>query len=151
MLVQVADRLGPPPSIQGVRCLVLLRLASHLDGPLDQPRRPLPTVRGQPVKLGVDLTGARGEAANQRLGHPLELPVPVAVRARPLHPEGPGQFSLVGGPVDGVGGQPVPVKIPSVYGCPAAVRALDAVGDDQVSVHQRIPLPGRPVVEPDRQ
>jgi hypothetical protein len=39
-------RLGPPPSIQGVWCLVLLGLAGGLDGPLDQPGCPLPTVRG---------------------------------------------------------------------------------------------------------
>ena len=59
-------RLLPPAAVQGVRGLVLLGLAGGLDGPLDQPRRPLPTVRGQPVQLGVDLAGALGEAADQR-------------------------------------------------------------------------------------
>ena len=51
-------RFGPPASIQGVRCRLLFRLAGGLDGPLDQPRRPLPTVRDQPVQFGVDLVGA---------------------------------------------------------------------------------------------
>ena len=144
-------RLGPPAAIQGVRCLVLLGLAGGLDGPLDQPRRPLPTVRGQPVQLGVDLAGALGEPADQRLGHPLELAVAVGVRRRPLHPERPDELALVGGPVDGVRGQPMPVQIAAVQGRPASVRPLDPVGDDQMGVQQRIALPGRPVVEPDRQ
>jgi hypothetical protein len=39
-------RLLTPPSIQGVRRLVLLRLPRRVHGPLDQPRRPLSTVRG---------------------------------------------------------------------------------------------------------
>jgi hypothetical protein len=39
----------------------------------------------------------------------------------------------------------------AVQGRPASVRTLDAVGDHQVGVQQRIPLPGRPMVEPDRQ
>jgi hypothetical protein len=69
-------RLGPPASIQGVRCLVLLRLPRRVDGPLDQPRRPLPTVRPTPVQLGVDPIGALGEATDQRLRHPLDLAVP---------------------------------------------------------------------------
>jgi hypothetical protein len=42
-------RLLAPAVVQGVRGLVLLGLAGGLDGPLDQPRRPLPTVRSQPV------------------------------------------------------------------------------------------------------
>jgi hypothetical protein len=72
----------------------------------------------------------------------------VAVRGRPLHPQRPGQRPLVGGPVDGVGSQPMPVQVPAVQGCPAAVRSLDAVGDHQMGVQQRVALPGRPVVEP---
>ena len=67
-------RLGPPPSIQGVRGLVLLGLAGGVDGPLDQPRCPLPTVRRQPVHLQVDLVGALGEPPDQLLGHALAAP-----------------------------------------------------------------------------
>jgi hypothetical protein len=52
------SRLGPPASIQGVRCLMVFGLAGRVDGPLDQPRRPLSTVRNQPVEFGVDLAGA---------------------------------------------------------------------------------------------
>src|SRR4029453_15943186 len=50
----------------------------------------------------ADPIGALGEPIDQRLGHPLELPVAVAVRRRPLHPERPGELALIGGPVDGV-------------------------------------------------
>ena len=53
-----------------------LQLAGRLDGHLDQPRRPLPTVRGQPVEFGVDLAGALGESPDQRLGHPLSSRLP---------------------------------------------------------------------------
>jgi hypothetical protein len=45
--VRVHPALGrvlTPASIQGVRALVLFGLPSRLDGPLDQPRRPLPTI-----------------------------------------------------------------------------------------------------------
>ena len=150
-VVSALGRLGPPAVVQGVRGLVLLGLAGGLDGPLDQPRCPLPPVRGQPVELGVDLAGALGEAADQLLGHALELPVAVGVRRRPLHPECPDELALVGGPVDGVRGQPMPVQVPAVQGRPASVRPLDAVGDDQMGVQQRVALSGRPVVEPDRQ
>src|SRR4029453_5635814 len=66
-------RLWAPAAVQGIRWLVLLGLAGGLDGPLDQPRRPLPTIRPQPVELGVDLIGALGEAAAQRLRHPPEF------------------------------------------------------------------------------
>jgi hypothetical protein len=130
---------------------VLLGLAGRLDGPLDQPRGPLPTIRDQPIELGVDLTGALGEAAHQPLRHPLELPIAVSVRRRPLHPECPDKFALVGGPIDGVRGQPMPVQVPAVQGCPPSVRPLHAIGDDQVGVQQGIALPGRPVVKADRQ
>jgi hypothetical protein len=144
-------RLGPPAVVQGVRCLMLLGPAGGLDGPLDQSRCPLPTVRGQPVQLGVDLAGALGEAADQRLGHPLELAVAVSIRWCPLHPQCPDELALVGGPVNSVRSQPMPIQVASVQRCPAAVRPLDAVGDDQVGVQQRVTFPGRPVVEPDRQ
>jgi hypothetical protein len=45
----------------------------------------------------------------------------------------------------------MPVQVPAVQGRPASVRTLDAIGDDQMSVQQRVALPGGPVVEPDRQ
>jgi hypothetical protein len=45
------SRLGPPAAVQRVRDLVLLGLAGGLHRPLDQPRRPLPTVRDQPIHL----------------------------------------------------------------------------------------------------
>jgi hypothetical protein len=78
-------RLSPPAVVQGVRSLVLLWLPSGVHGPLDQPWRPLPTIRSQPVELGIDLAGALGEAADQRLGHPSELAVAMLVSRRPLH------------------------------------------------------------------
>jgi hypothetical protein len=130
---------------------VLLGLAGGLDGPLDQPRRPLPTIRGQPVNLGVDLAGALREPPHQVLGHPPELAVAVAVRPRPLHPECPDKLALVGGPVDGVRRQPMPIQVPAVQGRPASVRPLDPVGHHQMGVQQRIALPGRPVVVAHRQ
>ena len=46
--------------------------------------------------------------------------------------------------------KPVAVQVPAVQGGPAAVRPLDAVGDDQMGVHQRVAFSGRPVVKPDR-
>jgi hypothetical protein len=144
-------RLCPPSVVQGVRGLVLLGFAGRLDGPLDQPRCPLPTVRGQPVELDVELVGALGEATDQRLGYPLELSVAMGVRWRPLDPEGPDEFPLVGGSVDGVRSQPMPVEIPSVQRRPASIRPLDTVGDDQVRVQQRVAFSGGPVVEPDRE
>jgi hypothetical protein len=58
---------------------------------------------------------------------------------------------LVGGPVDGVGGQSMPVQVPAVHSCPASVRTLRPVGHHQVGVQQRVTLSGGPVVEPDRQ
>jgi hypothetical protein len=115
-------RLGPPPSIQSVRCLVLLGLAGGVDGPLDQPRRPLPTIRDQLLDGLVDLARTLGKAADQRLGHPLELAIAIGVRRRLLHPEGPDELALVGGPVDGVRSQPMPVQVPSVQRRPASVR-----------------------------
>ena len=115
--------LRPPAAVQGVRCLVLLGLAGGMDGPLDQPWRPLRTVRPQPVQLGVDLIGALGEPADQCLGHALELAVAVAVRWCPLHPECPDELALVGGPVDGVRSQPMPIQVPAVQGRPPSVRA----------------------------
>jgi hypothetical protein len=130
---------------------VLLRFAGGLHRPLDQPRRPLPTLRGQPVQLGIDLASALGEPTDQRLGYPLELPVAVAVRSCPLHAERPDELPLIGGPIDGVRGQPMPIQVPAVQGRPASVRPLDAVGDDQMGVQQRVALPGRPVVEPNGQ
>jgi len=75
----------------------------------------------------------------------------MAVRWSPLHPQCPDELALVGGPVDGVRGQPMPVQVPAVQGCPASVRPLDPVGDDQMGVQQRVAFSGRPVVEPDRQ
>jgi hypothetical protein len=145
------SRLGPPAAVQRVRDLVLLGLAGGLHRPLDQPRRPLPTVRDQPIQFGVDLAGALGEAPDKVLGHPLKLPVAVGVCCCPFHPKCPGQLALVGGPVDGVRGQPMPVQVAAVQGCPASVRPLDTVGDDQVGVQQRVTLARCPVVEPDRQ
>ena len=103
------------------------------------------------LKFGVDLAGALGEPPHQYLGHPLELPVPVSARGGPLHPQCPDELALVGGPVDGVRSQPMPIQIPAIQGRPATVRTLDPVGDDQVSVQQRVTFSGRPVVEPDRQ
>jgi hypothetical protein len=149
--VSALGRLGPPAAVQGVRWLMLLRLAGRVDGPLDQPRRPLPTVRGQPVELGVDLAGALGETADQILGDSLELEVAMDVRGRPLHPQCPGKRSLVGGPVEGVRSQPMPIQIAAVQGRPASVRPLDPVGHHQMGVQQRITFSGRPMVEPDRQ
>ena len=146
-----SGRLLPPPSIQAVRWLMLFGLPVRLDGPLDQPRRPLSTVGDQPVELAVDLAAALGEAADQVLGHPLELPVAVGVRGRPLHPQCPDEHALVGGPVDSIGGQPMPIQIPTVQGRPASVRPPDTVSHHQMGVHQRIALSGRPMVEPDRQ
>jgi hypothetical protein len=144
-------RLGPPAVVQGGWCLVLLGLAGGLHRPLDQPRRPLPTVRGQPVDLGVDLAGALGEPPDKVLGQALEFPVAMGVRHCPLDPERPDELTLVSGPVNGVRGQPMPVDIAAVQRWPAAVRPLDPVGHHQMGVQQRIALPGRPVVEADRQ
>jgi hypothetical protein len=144
-------RLHPPPAIQGVRRLVFLRLPGRVHGPLDQPRRALASTLGQPVEFGVDLTGALGEPLDEFLGHAPKFAVAVAVGGRPLHPKRPGELPLVGGPVDGVRGQPMSVQVPSVQGRPASVRTLDPVSDDEVSVQQRIALSGRPVVEPNGQ
>jgi hypothetical protein len=152
--VRVHPALGslvPPASIDGVRGLVVLGLARGLDSPLDQPRRPLPTVGGQPLEFGVDLVGALGKGTHHVLGHSGELAVAVAVGRRPLHSERSGQSSLVGGPVDGVRGQPIPVQVPAVQRCPTSIWSLDAVGDDQVRMEQGVAFSGRPVVEPDRQ
>jgi hypothetical protein len=44
----------------------------------------------------------------------------------------------------------MPVQIATVQRRPAPVRTLGAVGDHQVGVQQRVALPGRPMVEPDR-
>jgi hypothetical protein len=144
-------RLGPPPPIQGVRGLVLLGLAGGMDGPLDQPRRPLPSGGLQALEFQVNLVAALGETPHQLVGHPWELPVAVPVGRRPLHPQRPGELALVGGPVDGVGGQPMPVQVPAVQGRPPTVRALDTVSHHQVGVQQRIALSASAVVEADRQ
>jgi hypothetical protein len=108
-------RLRPPPSIQGVQGLVLLGLAGGVDGPLDQPRGPLPPVCLHPYDFQVDLVGPLGEQPDQLLGQALQLAVAVAICCRPRHPEGSGQLPLVGSPVDGVGGQPMPIQVPSVH------------------------------------
>jgi hypothetical protein len=144
-------RFCPPPSIQGVRCLVPFRLAGRVDGPLDQPRRPLPPIRLEPLDRQVDLAGALGEQPDQLLGHATELPVAMGVRRRPLHAQRPDKLVLVGGAVDGVRSQAVAVQVPTVQCRPASVRPLDAVGHHQMGVQQRVALPGGPVVEPDRQ
>jgi hypothetical protein len=103
------DRLRPPPSIQGVRNLMLLELTSGMDGPLDQPGCPLPPRGLQPLHLQVNLAGALGEQPHEVLGQALELPVAMGVRSCPLHPERPGQRPLVAGPVNSIGGQPMAV------------------------------------------
>jgi hypothetical protein len=54
-------RLYPPASVQGVRGLVLLGLTGGLDGPLDQPRRPLPAVPDELAQLGVDPVSPLGK------------------------------------------------------------------------------------------
>jgi hypothetical protein len=150
--VQAAlGRLRPPPPVQGVRRFLLLGLAGGMDGPLDQPRCPLTSVRLQPLNLQVDLVGPLGEGPQQLTGHALEFAVAVAVGRRPLHPKDPDQLALVGGPVDGVRSQPMPVQVPAVQGCPASVRALDPVGHHQVGVQQRVAFAAGAVVEPDRQ
>jgi hypothetical protein len=149
-VVSALGRLGPPPAVQGVRGLLLLGLAGRVDGPLDQPGCPLPTVRGQPVELGINLAGALGEGPHQPLRHALELAVAVGVCRCPLHLECPDEFALEGGPVDGIGGQPMPIQVAAVQGRPAFVRPLDTIGDHQVGVQQRIAFSGRPVVEPHR-
>ena len=107
---------------------MLFRLAGGVDGPLDQPRRPLPTVRLEPFHFQVDLVGAFGEQPDEFLGQALELPVAVLVGRRPLDPERPGQLALVGGPVDCVRSQPMSVQVATVQRRPASVRTLDAVG-----------------------
>jgi hypothetical protein len=45
----------------------------------------------------------------------------------------------------------MPIEVPSVQRCPASVRPPYPVGNHQMGVQQRIALPGRPVVKPDRQ
>jgi hypothetical protein len=150
-VVSALGRLCPPASVQGVRRLMLLGLAGGLHRPFDQPWCPLPAVRQQPVQLGIDLTGALGEQPDQRLGHPGQLAVAVAVRWCPLHPQCPDEFALVGGPVDGVRSQAMPVQVPAVQGRPPSVRSLDAVGGDQMGVRQRVTLPRCAVVKADRQ
>jgi len=75
----------------------------------------------------------------------------VGVRWCPLHSECPEELPLVGGPVDGVRSQPMPIEVAAVHGRPASVRPLDAVGDDQVGVQRRVTFARCPVVEPDRQ
>jgi hypothetical protein len=45
----------------------------------------------------------------------------------------------------------MPVQVAAVQGCPASVRALDAVGDDQMGVQQRITLAAGAMVEADGQ
>jgi hypothetical protein len=147
-VVAAFGRLCPPPSIQGVRGLVVFGLAGGMDGPFDQPGCPLPPVRLEPLHLQVDLAGALGEGPHQVLGQALELAVPMGVRCCPLDPERPRQPPLVGRPIDRVRGQPVPVKVPAVQRCPASVRPLGPVGHHQVGVQQRVTLPGRPMVEP---
>src|SRR5829696_6780220 len=96
------DHLGPPASIQSVRGLVVFGLTSGVDGPLDQPRCPLPPRGLQPLHLQVDLICPLGEGPQQLLGHALEFAVPMGVRSCPLDPERPGQLPLIDGPVDGV-------------------------------------------------
>jgi hypothetical protein len=130
---------------------MLLGLAGGLDGPLDQPRRPLLSVRLKPLDLQVDLLCPLGEQPDQLLGQALELAVAVPVGRRPLHAHGPDKLPLVGGPVDGVSGQPMPIQVPTVQRRPTSVQPLDAVGHDQVGVHQWVTLSGRPMIEPDRQ
>ena len=73
------------------------------------------------------------------------------VGRRPLHAQRPDELALVGGPVDGVRSQPMPIQVPAVHGRPASVRPLHPVGDNQMSVQQRIALPRCPVVKADRQ
>jgi hypothetical protein len=101
-VVAAIGRLCPPPTVQGVRGLVLLGLASGLDGPLNQPRGPLPTGGLEPLHLQVNLTRSLGEGSQKLLGQDLELPVAMDVRWRPLRPKRYGQLALIGGPVDGV-------------------------------------------------
>jgi hypothetical protein len=45
----------------------------------------------------------------------------------------------------------MPIQVPAVHGCPAAVRALHPVGDHQMGVQQGVAFSGCPVVEADRQ
>ena len=45
----------------------------------------------------------------------------------------------------------MPVDIPAVQRRPTSVRPLDAIGDDQMSMQERVAFSGCPVVEADRQ
>jgi hypothetical protein len=45
----------------------------------------------------------------------------------------------------------MPIQVPAVQRCPAAVRPLDPVGDDQMGVQQRIALAAGAMVEAHRQ
>jgi hypothetical protein len=85
-VVAALGRFRPPPSIQGVRGLVVFGLASGVDGPLDQPGCPLPPRGLQPLHLQVDLAGALGEQPHEVFGQALQVPVPMGVRCCPLHP-----------------------------------------------------------------
>jgi hypothetical protein len=56
--------------------LMVFGLAGRVDGPLDQPRCPLPTVRSQPVQLGVDPISALGELRTSPSGTPTSSRLP---------------------------------------------------------------------------
>jgi hypothetical protein len=65
----------------------------------------------QPLHLQVNPVRSLGVQPDQVLGQALQLPVPVGVRCCPLDPERPGQLALVAGPIDGIGGQPMPIQV----------------------------------------
>jgi hypothetical protein len=75
-VVAPLGRLRPPPTVQGVRGLVVFGPAGGLDGPLDQPRGPLPTLRLEPLHLQVNLVRSLGEGPRQLLGQALKLRFP---------------------------------------------------------------------------
>ena len=90
-------RLLPPSSVQGVRRLVLLRFAGGLDSPFDQPRRPLPTLRSQPIELGIDLAGAPENPRTNASGIPWSSRVAVASAGVHSTPRVLDKRPLVGG------------------------------------------------------
>jgi hypothetical protein len=129
---------GTPPLRQDDWGLMLLGLPGGLHHPLDQLRRPHPSLGLQPLDRIVDRIRPLRKGLEQLGGHAGQLPVAPPVRLRPRDPQRPGQPALVGAAVDRVRRQAVAVQVATIKRRPATIRPLHPVRHDHMGVQQRV-------------
>ena len=102
-------------------------------------------VAGGHVLESLALQAQGGDPGRGRCQEPVAVQLPMAGDAEGEGLAGPGPADHQGDTVAAL------AQVAAVQGRPASVRPLHPVGDDQMSVQQRIALTGGPVIKTDRQ